>query len=598
MATASLARGISMRSRTLSPPRGYQLLARWLDRPRAPRWIALAIFVMSLPAMATGLCADDYWIAARVQSHPWDAFSFTSRDPEIRRAHVSERGVFGRAAWFADDDFALAFMRPLTSITHAADFRLWPNAVPLMHLENILVYVFVVWLAGLIYTELGLPRVLIGFSTLFYALTGNHGVSVAWLSGRNTLLTSAFGLLAIWLHVRAAARNGRTRVGLLLAAAVALAVGVSCGEFGAGAAGFLLAYELTLSERPSSRRMLALVPYGLVLAAWQVAYIAGGYGASHSGYYHSPVQEPGSFALSVATGLPIYLATQIAVPIASFSVFFQHGLLIVTALSILMLVLLRGMLASLWRTDPRARFLLLGAALATIPLGGCPPQERLVFFVSLGTSAVVALILAQRYHAANLDLPRAGANRLFRIHAGWMLAMYVPTLFVFGQLNAGGGATALADALASSRRGAVLLNAPCSVIPLQHIIRAQRGLPELPFIDGLYQGGQAIEVRRPTDRALELSVEPGYFTNPFERVERDPSRSPFHAGDSVQLPRMRVTVVDVNAGGAPTLVRFDFPDALERLDAGFWFWDAKVPKPWPLPAVGARVAMAAQPAFL
>jgi hypothetical protein len=562
------------------------------------RWIALAIFVMSLPAMATGLCSDDYWIAARSQSTPWDVFAFTPRDPQIRRAELSELRASGRAPWFVDENYALSFMRPLTSITHAADFRLWPNAVPLMHLENIIVYVLVVWLAGLIYTELGLPRLVLGFSTLFFALAGNNAVSVAWLSGRNTLLTSAFGLLTIWLHLRAASRIGPPRVGLRLAAAVALAVAVLCGEFGAGAAGFLLAYELTLSEGPWSRRVLALVPYGLVFAAWQAVYIAGGYGASHSGYYHAPVQDPGWFALSVVIGLPIYLATQLAAPIASFAVFFEHGLLIVTALSILMLVLMRGMLAPLWRTNPRARFLLLGAALSTIPLGGCPPQERLVFFVSLGTSAVVAMILAERYDAANFELPRGGANRLFRIHGGWLLALYVPMLFTFGRLNAGGGATALADALASSQRGVVLINEPAGMIQLQDMVRARRGLPKLPFIDGLYQGGQPIEVRRPTDRTLELSVERGYFANPFERLLRNPARSPFHAGDSVQLPRMRVTVVAVNAGGAPTLVRIDFPDALERLDADFWFWDAKVPKPWPLPPIGAQVAISAQPAFI
>jgi hypothetical protein len=379
---------------------------------------------------------------------------------------------------------------------------------------------------------------------------------------------------------------------------MALAVGLLCGEFAAGAAGFLVAYELTLSEGPRSRRILALMPYGLVLAAWQVAYITGGYGASHSGFYYPPAQEPGLFALGVVTGMPIYLATQLAVPIASFSVFFRHGLLVVTALSILMLVLMRGMIVPLWRADPRARFLLLGAALATIPLGASPPQERLVFFVSLGTSAVVALILAERYHPANFELPRGGANRLFRIHGGWLLAMYVPMLFTFGNLNAGGGATALADALASSQRGAVLINAPATLIALQDMVRARRGLPKVPFIDGLYEGGQPIEVRRPSDRALEIGVERGYFSNPFERLMRDPARSPFHAGDRVQLPRMRVTVVEVNAGGAPTLVRFEFPEALEKLEADFWVWDGKGPKRWGLPAVGDGVSLAAQPAFM
>jgi hypothetical protein len=596
--TSSLAQSAGVRSRTLSTPRSYELLARWLDGPRAVAWIALAIFVMSLPAMATGLCADDYWIEEKVQDDPWGAFAFTARDPELRRVQFFESWASGRAPWFMDENYALSFMRPLTSLTHAIDFRLWPNAVPLMHLENIVIYVFVVWLAGLIYIELGLPRLVVGFSTLFYAVSGTHSTTMAWLSGRNTLLTSAFGLLAIWLHLRAASRFSGARVGLRLAAAVALAVGLSCGEFAASAPAFLLAYELTLSEGSWARRILALVPYALVLAGWLIAYVAGGFGPSHSGFYHMPFREPGAFALGLVTGLPIYVATQLAAPIASFSVFFSHGLAIVTALAILMLFLMRGLLLPLWRANPRARFLLLGAALATIPLAGSPTQERLVFFVSLGTSAVVALIVTERFDSANVELSRAGVHRLYRIHAVWLLAMYMPLQFVFGRLNAGGGANALADALASTTRGVVLINAPAGLNALQDMARARRGLPKLPFIDGLYEGGQAIEVRRPTLHTLDVRVERGYFTNSFERLMRDPARSPFHAGDVVQLPRMRVTVMEVNAGGAPTLVRFDFPDALERLGAEFWVWDRKVPKPWLLPAVGASVAIAGQPAFL
>jgi len=93
-------------------------------------------------------------------------------------------------------------------------------------------------------------------------------------------------------------------------------------------------------------------------------------------------------------------------------------------------------------------------------------------------------------------------------------------------------------------------------------------------------------------------VERGYFASTIERILRNPAWRPFRSGDIVQLPRMRVTVVEVNAGGAPTLVRFDFPDALERLAIDFWVWDFKTPKPWPLPPVGSRVALSGLPVFL
>ena len=77
-------------------------------------------------------------------------------------------------------------------------------------------------LSGALYTELALPRAVIGFATFFYALSGNHAMSVAWLSGRNTLLATACGLFAVLLHLRAAARSGGARLGLQLSAANAL----------------------------------------------------------------------------------------------------------------------------------------------------------------------------------------------------------------------------------------------------------------------------------------------------------------------------------------------------------------------------------------
>jgi hypothetical protein len=143
-----------------------------------------------------------------------------------------------------------------------------------------------------------------------------------------------------------------------------------------------------------------------------------------------------------------------------------------------------------------------------------------------------------------------------------------------------------------------MLNMPSGMVAFQDLIRARRGWPKLPFVDRLYEGGQPIEVRRLSDRTLEVSVERGYFATTFERVQRNPARSPFRAGDTVQLPRMRVSVVEVNRAGAPTRVRFEFPAALERLDADFWYWDGKKPSPWALAPIGASVAIKAQPSFL
>jgi hypothetical protein len=311
--------------RARAVPRSYELLVRVLDRPRSVLWVTGFAFMLSLPAMATGLVADDYILEAAV-SHghdPLNAFTFQSRDPVASRAELLDKLRLGSVPWWTDEQFHQAFLRPLASLTHAIDFRLWPRAVPWMHFENIVVFAVAVWLAGLIYTELALPRAALGLATFFYAMSANHAISVAWLSGRNTLLATAFGLLAIWLDLRAANGGGWRRLGLQLLAAAALGAGLLSAEFGAGAAGFLLAHALTLRDGPLVRRLVALWPYAVVLAAWQAVYIAGNYGAIGSGFYHGPAQEPGLFARGVVTGVPIYLASQLVAPIATFSCFFS-----------------------------------------------------------------------------------------------------------------------------------------------------------------------------------------------------------------------------------------------------------------------------------
>jgi hypothetical protein len=586
-------------TRTRRAPRSYQLLLRAVDRPHAVLWITGFAFVMSLPALATGLAIDDYVIEASVKHDPWSGFVFHPRDPAARVADTLAKRHAGQLPWWTDAHVHQAFFRPLASLTHALDFRVWPNAVWWMHLESIAVFTLIVWLAGLVYTELGLPRAVLGLATFFYAMSGNHAMSVGWLSGRNTLMAAAFGLFAVWLHLRAASRLGRSRFWLQLMAAAALGCGLLSGEFAAGAAGFLLAHALTLRDG-GFRRLLALWPYAIVLAIWQGVYIAGHYGAIGSGFYHGPGQAPGSFALSVVTGVPIYLATQLMGPIATFSCILPNGLVIVTAVSLVSLFLMRRLLVPLLREERRARFLLLGSALSAIPLGSTAAQDRLVFFVSFGTAAVVAMLVVQRFDPTNVALSGSRAARLWRIHGVYLPIMFVPMLFSMASVTgAGGGATRLADRLPTTNdRGVVLLGAPIAVqVSCQDSIREHRGLPRLPFIDLLYAGGQPFEVSRPTDRSLELQVERGYLATSMEQFERNVSEHPFRAGDSVQLARLRATVLAVNGSGAPTRVRFEWNAALEQLDYAWLTWDGRAPKPWPVPSVGSPPQRFARPGF-
>jgi hypothetical protein len=497
-------------------------------------------------------------------------------------------------------------MRPLASLSHAIDFTLWPHAVAWMHVESAAIFGVVVWLAGAIFRRLALPTAALGLATFFYAMCGNHSMSVAWLAGRNTVLATALGLLALHLQLKAwheapgAPSDPGRRRAWMLASAAALGCGLLCAEFALGAAGFLLAHALTFDERRLSQRLLSLWPHALVLAAWQVFYIAGGYGVSGSDFYHGPSQEPAAFAFGVMTGLPIYLASQLTWPFATLSIFFPGGLAITALLSLVLLYSMRRLFMPLIRSDGRARFFVLGAALATVPLGASVPQDRLVFFVGFGTSGLLALLVTQRLDRTNRELPRFGARRLFNIHGIVLPLLFVPMQFSTATANAvGGGATALANVLAAgSGRGAIVLNAPSSLVgAFQNLMRTREGMAPLPFVDILYAGAQPVHVRRPAAGVLELEVERGYLAVPIERIFRNPARAPFRKGDQVSLSRMRVTIAEVDANAAPTRVRFEFPQNLEQLPIDWFVWEGKQPIPWKPPPLGGELKLPALRAF-
>jgi hypothetical protein len=187
-------------------------------------------------------------------------------------------------------------------------------------------------------------------------------------------------------------------------------------------------------------------------------------------------------------------------------------------------------------------------------------------------------------------LPRAGARRLFRYHALWAPALYLP--FLFGSMAniAGGGAVALDRALSTQDlRPVVLINA-ASHLPVHFLgaMRRWRGEPS-PVVDLLYCGGAEVALRRVAQRSLELHVERGYLASPFERIDRDPRQRPMRVGEVVELSRMRATVLAAR-DGAPTRVRFDFAGDLpaDRVYA----WSGRELAPLALPRIGETVRVA------
>jgi hypothetical protein len=82
----------------------YASFVRWLSSPSAPWQVALLALVMSLPAVAVGLVADDYELALAVTRDPWSAYTFYDDRQDVQDARAS-----GMAPWWIDPELRQRF---------------------------------------------------------------------------------------------------------------------------------------------------------------------------------------------------------------------------------------------------------------------------------------------------------------------------------------------------------------------------------------------------------------------------------------------------------------------------------------------------------
>jgi hypothetical protein len=560
---------------------GYERVWAALARPHAMRRIALFALLLNLPSLTIGLQGDDYDIVRRVREQPWDAFAFTPAAPQAAREQSVLRKQLGLAPWWQDDAYRQRFLRPLASISHWFDAQVLAAPAWLMHLENALLYALLVAAVGFAYRSVGLTAPSAALACLFYACNAGPATSVGWISGRNTVLSALFGLLSVGCFARAGSRRD---LGAGLAALLAYAASLACGEGSVAACAWLAAYALTLDERPGLPRWLSLLPFLVLTLLWRVYYVRNGYGAVASGFHRDIADDPLGSAGAFLLLLPIYFASQLTVPFVNLAGLFPGSLLPTFGLVLLVLVLLRRPLWQLLRAQPRARFFALGAAGSVVPLAATVAQDRLAFFVAFGALGLVAQLLAASTPAERKT--RLGVGLLWRQHALWGPPLYVALSLGCKSSLLGGSAAALAAAAPLAQTPTVVINGPSALSPhFVTLMRARSGQP-YPHFRMLYAGGDAVTVKRTGARSLELHTAHGWLATALGSLGRDLERAPFAAGQRVALPDVQIEVLEVNARAAPSRVSFQFSDALDGGQLRLLAWRGGRYEAWRAPPLG------------
>jgi hypothetical protein len=519
-----------------------------------------------------------------------DLFTFTIGDSADNHG-LMDVGVM--LPWWSDETLRISFFRPLASLTHLLDERLWPASPAMMHLHS-LVWLFAMLIAAsLVYIRLDDDApVLAGLGFLLYALCDAHATIVAWLANRNALIAGTFALLAIVGH-DAWRRANRPFMGAVAATAFAAALGA--GELAIGALGYIVAHAVFIEKGTPLRRAGSLLPYAAIVVVWRVGWARAGFGAHGSGAYIDPLADPAGFLAAAPTKLIMLLHAQFSVPPADVAFLAppSHRPLQVAVGSMTILVV--GWLLAPFVRDSKGRFWALGALLALLPLAATFPSDRMLLFVGLGSMALLARLF--RVFVAEGDRGELQMGLRSVVIALFMLLHVVAGPFVlagraaqmrtFASVEERATAGIPKDASIEDKT-VVVLAAPtvlfASYIQAKDEVLRQRRPRHLYLLAG---ASSEIGIERTGPTEIVLRPAAGFLYTPLEQHYR--AATTLALGHTVSLSTMRAEVMEQRPDGRPGAVRFSFTDSLDRYVFVRWVRDRY--ETCALPGPGERMSL-------
>jgi len=582
-----------------STPKLYRGLKRALDRPGADRAVVVLALILLCFSLDTGLSADDYvhQLIAR-GSHalpgfvrpPLDLYRFADARTSPQLIHE------GIMAWWEDPEAQLAFMRPLSALTHILDYRLFPGQAWLMHLHSAL------WSALLFVGLLALYRALLPSSFLpalalfVYTFDDARGWLTSWVAGRNAVIATALSVWALVFHQRWRARGDWLAAWL---APSLLLLALLAGEGATAILGYFVAYALCLEQGSWIERARTLLPALVVVLPWRIVWRALGYGVSHSGLYFDPLATPIDFLTVFVERAPILLFSQIGgVWSDIWSLIFAYPWLQRTLLLGAAATLLAYGYA-LWpllRRDPILRFAVLGALIAVVPACAAFLADRLLTWVAIGGSIATAKLIVA--YGEEPETLRAEPLRALMIAPLMLGLLFAKTVIepVFMPSRARGNLV-LRDNLdraqagvpsdpSIARKQVVYVNPPgvplAAYIPVE---RAAQGVPRPKSQVYLATGEADIRVTRVDANSVRVRQRGGFLQSPGSHLFRDPRR-PTPLGRRVEVDGASIEVRALMPDGRPAeiLARFARP-----IDDPRWLWlqwRARGYEPFPIPAIG------------
>jgi tetratricopeptide (TPR) repeat protein len=157
--------------------------------------------------LLVGIILAVYWNLSRYEFINYDDNIYLSENQQIQSGLTKES-----LAWsFNLQENKKFYWHPLTWISHMLDVELYGMDPGRHHLTNVIIHVFNTLLLFLILNRMTGALWRCAFVAALFALHPINVESVAWIAERKNVLSTFFGLLALWIYAGYARRPGLFR---------------------------------------------------------------------------------------------------------------------------------------------------------------------------------------------------------------------------------------------------------------------------------------------------------------------------------------------------------------------------------------------------
>jgi hypothetical protein len=561
-----------------------------------------AAVLLVVPTLFGGFALDDYVIFYQMDgprdgewsgSGPFDLFEWLTPDHNHRLIDG------GGMPWWTYEHARLAFMRPVSSWTHAIDNTLFGANAFWSHLHSLIWFGLLVMLALRAYRELIDDRWVVGVASAMFALDSAHGSAVGWISNRNASIVAVVGLIALLCHHRRQHGASRTTAAI---GWVCFALSLLSGESALGVFGYLFAYALTYEPKPLRARALSIAPHVAMLCAWAVARAALGYGSYGLGAYVDPVHEPLEFLRLLPERFAILFSSQMTrVGADLYDLVPDRFRPMQLTWAVLVCIEFVWLCGPTLRRERHLRFWVIGMLLSILPVTATVPNDRLLTLVGLGMMPVLAFAIHDTLRGTEsaTDATRSFEARLrvfcaFALLFGHLVVdpLLLPTTAMSPSLIGrwAAHADAALPATPELRNQTLIVAAVPDSVLLSYVpvMRSIEGRPRPEKLYWLAATPSAASFERRGPNVLRVTAPDGLYDR---RSEARSHGLQLRRGERVQLSQMTVDVIELTPDGRPSVCDFSFREPLESGRYVWRTWDAGEIREFRVPAIGETLPL-------